>query len=105
MGVVVFFRGSITGRDKYLFLWEYRSNLGCFFLLGPAFWGQKQHCKHLGVRINQLFPCNMLESYYLSAGWIRIIFIVAMDIVSYKNRYSLKAHKLIGHENVINLDT
>jgi hypothetical protein len=25
MGVVVFFRGSITGRDKYLFLWENRN--------------------------------------------------------------------------------
>jgi hypothetical protein len=28
-----------------LFLWDNRSNLGCFFLLEPAFWGQKVRFK------------------------------------------------------------
>jgi len=27
--------------NKWLFLFDNRSKLGCFFLLGPAFWGQK----------------------------------------------------------------
>jgi hypothetical protein len=41
-------RFFITGSDpdKFLFLWGNRSNLGCFFLLEPAFRGQKQHCKN-----------------------------------------------------------
>ncbi len=41
-------RWVIMGSDqnKYLFLWENRSNLGCFFLLKSAFQGQKQHCKN-----------------------------------------------------------
>jgi len=41
-------RCFITGSDpnKYLFLWENRSNLGRFFLLESGFWGQKQRYKH-----------------------------------------------------------
>ena len=31
--------------DKCLFLWDNRSNLGCFFLLELAFWGQKLRFK------------------------------------------------------------
>jgi len=31
--------------DKCLLLKTIRCNLGCFFLLGPAFWGQKQGFK------------------------------------------------------------
>ncbi len=43
-----FINNPIAGSDqnKYLFLWENRSNLGCFFLLKSAFQGQKQHCKN-----------------------------------------------------------
>ena len=35
-----------SDQNKYLFLWENRYNLGCFFLLKSAFQGQKQHCKN-----------------------------------------------------------
>ena len=37
--------------DKRLFLWKNRCNLGCFFLLEPAFWGQKVYFKDFGVVI------------------------------------------------------
>ena len=37
----------MTGSDpnKYLFLWNNRCNLGRFFLLESAFWGQKVRFK------------------------------------------------------------
>jgi hypothetical protein len=58
--------GVITGSDpdKRLFLCDNRSNLGCFSLLGPAFWGQKLCFKGFAWGIYSFF----------APGWVISIF-------------------------------
>ena len=84
MGIVFLYIAG-SDPDKCLFLRDNRFNLGCFFLLAPGFWGQKQgfkqsqmgsgfpYCGYWGVKYlvldfnitpNSVTPNSVIINFY-----------------------------------------